>query len=85
MLCTKSPRIDYDAKFDVMYYICGDTSNSYGDEDVDNIVTLKDIDSDEVRGYTIMNFKRICDSHSEEYEIISNLFDVVNVRKICGI
>ena len=44
MLCMKNPRINYDSKFDIMYYICGDTTNSYGDEDIDNIIVLKDIE-----------------------------------------
>ena len=85
MLCTKKPRISYDSKFDVMNYVYGDTSNSYGDEDEDNIIVLKDIESDEVQGYTIMNFKRICESHSKEYEIISSLFNVETVMKQCGL
>lgn len=84
MLCIKNPRIDYDSKYDIMYYACGDTTNSYGDEDIDNIIVLKDIDSDEVMGYTIMNFRRICVSHSKEYGIISELFDVEQVMRVCG-
>ncbi len=67
MLFTKdNPKINYDPKYDVMSYIMSDTSNSYGDEDIDNIVTLKDMDTDVVTGYTILNFKRICSTKSKE-------------------
>lgn len=84
MLFTKdNPKINYDSKYDVMSYIMSDTSNSYGDEDVDNIVTLKDIDTDAITGYTILNFKRICSAKSEEYDILSKLFDVQKVLTMC--
>lgn len=74
MFYTKN--VDYDSKFDVMYYTIGDTSNSYGDESIDNIVVLKDLDTDEITGYTIMNFKKICENKSAEYTILSKLFDL---------
>lgn len=85
MLCTNEPKIDYDSKFDILSYIWGDTSNAYGDEDIDNIVILKDIDSDEVMGYTIMNFKKICESKSSEYSIVSKLFNLPEVMLSCGL
>lgn len=83
MLCTKDPQIDYDSKFDVMNYRIGDTSNSYGDEDIDNIVVLKDMDTDEITGYTIMNFKRICQNKTKEYDVLSKIFDIAQVLKFC--
>ena len=58
--------IDYDSKFDIMYYTSGNTSNSYGDEDIDNIVVLKDIDSDEIVGYTILNYKKMIAPNTEQ-------------------
>lgn len=84
MLSIENPQINYDSKFDIVYYICGDTTNSYGDEDLDNIIVLKDIDSDEIMGYTIMNFKRICINRTKEYGIISHFFDVDKVMEVCG-
>ncbi len=67
MLSTKEPMIDYDSKFDIMYYTDGDTSNSYGDEDIDNIVVMKDMDSDEVVGYTIMNYKKMSTPNTDQF------------------
>lgn len=68
-----------------MYYSFGDTSNVYGDEDINNIVIMKDIDSDEVKGYTIMNFKRMSESESELLnELISvigqNVFEAMKAK-----
>lgn len=85
MYYTAKPLIDYDSKFDVMNYIFGDTSNSYGDEDLGNIVILKDMDTDAITGYTIMNFKRICQERSKDYKYLSNLFDIDFVMNECGI
>lgn len=85
MLCINKQRISYDSKFDILSYIWGDTSNAYGDENIDNIVILKDIDSEEVVGYTIMNFKRICENKSEEYYIISQMFNLPEVMHSCGL
>lgn len=49
---------DYDNKFDVLYIAIGDRSNSYGDDSDGNIIYLKDIDTDELTGVTILNFKK---------------------------
>mgnify|MGYP000605800971 FL=1 len=49
---------DYDKKFDVLYIALGDRSNSYGDDSDGNVIYLKDIDTDELTGITIMNFKK---------------------------
>ena len=81
----ENPKISYDSKFDVMYYSFGDTSNVSGDEDINNIVIMKDIDSDEVKGYTIMNFKRMSESGSELLnELISvigqNVFEAMKAK-----
>ena len=85
MLSSLNPRIDYDPQFDVLYYAFGDTSNAYGDEDIDNIVVLKDFDTDKTVGYTIMNFKRICNEQSKTYDILKDLLDISKVYNVCGL
>ena len=50
--------IDYDNRYDVLYCKIDDTSNSYGDEIDSNIILLKDMDTEEITGITIMDFKR---------------------------
>lgn len=49
---------DYDQKFDVLYIALGDRKNSYGDDSDGKVIYLKDIDTDELTGITIMNFKK---------------------------
>ena len=83
MLCIEKPKISYDPKFDVLSYVFGDTSNAYGDEDNDNIIILKDIDTDQIVGYTILNFKRICQNKTTEYSIISDFFNPSEVLQYC--
>lgn len=84
MLCIENNKMNYDSKFDVMYCTIGDTSNSYGDETIDNIIVLKDIDTDEITGYTIMNFKKICENKTAEYPILSKLINLKSLMEICN-
>lgn len=51
-------KIDYDQKFDVLYYNISNTENSYGDEIDDNIVLLRDIDTDKITGVTIIGYNQ---------------------------
>ena len=73
----ENPKISYDSKFDVMYYTFGDTSNVYGDDETDGIVVMRDIDSNEVKGYTIMGFKRILESGTE---LINSLVSIIGLN-----
>ena len=50
-------KVDYDNQFDILYCSIGDTSNSYGDEIDSNLVVLRDMDTNEITGATIMAFK----------------------------
>ena len=52
-------KVDYDQKFDVLYYNISNTENSYVDEIGDNIVLLRDIDTDKITGITILGYKRM--------------------------
>lgn len=52
-------KVDYDQKFDVLYYNISNTENSYGDEIGDNIILLRDIDTDKITGITILGYKRM--------------------------
>ena len=49
-------QIDYDAKFDTLYvgYKCRATS--YGDDSLGDIIILRDVDTDDVTGFTILSF-----------------------------
>lgn len=55
----------YDQQFDTLYYTLGDTSHSYGEEEIDDIVILRDLESDEITGITVLNFLK----HYHEIEL----------------
>lgn len=57
-------QFDYDAKYDVLYVALGDRNNSYGDDSEKGIVYLKDIDTDELTGVTVMDFMKRYYSHT---------------------
>ena len=58
MLNIKS-KIDYDNKFDVLYYNISNTENSYGDEIDNTIIILRDmIDEEIITGITILDYKK---------------------------
>lgn len=48
--------INHDSENDVLYIGLGDRSNSYGDDDDDGIIILRDIDTRELTGITILDF-----------------------------
>lgn len=75
--------INYDKEYDLLNYVIRSTVNSYGDQDSDNIITLRDINTNEITGYTVMNFKHICNNKSNEYDELQKLFDVESVYQKC--
>ena len=82
MLCIQ-PRFIYDKRYDVLYYKLTESDNSYGDEDEDNIVIMKDIDTDEVTGITIMNFLNLYKYNINKLDSIKRYIDINNVYKEC--
>lgn len=55
----KKNQFQYDAKYDVMYISFRDSGNSYGDDALPGIILRRDIDTDEITGYTITRFKEM--------------------------
>lgn len=45
--------IDYDEKHDVLYVAIGDKTNSYGDDSEDDVIVMRDFDTDRITGFTI--------------------------------
>ena len=66
----------YEENNDILHYTEGDTSNSYGDEEPDNIVFMRDIDTDILTGITIMNFLKMYNRHDSTIKILYQYFDV---------
>jgi uncharacterized protein YuzE len=51
-------KINYDNEFDIMYISLGDPKPSYGEEEIPGLILLKDINTDEITGITIFDFKK---------------------------
>ena len=72
-------KIDYDQKFDVLYYNISNTENSYGDEIDDNIVILRDIDTDKITGVTIIGYNQFFVVNTQKIELLSKYINVKNI------
>lgn len=79
-------KINYDRTNDIMYFSLGDKSNSYGDEIVDGFVVMRDIETDEITGFTIFDFIKKYESNNL-YSLplpIPIDFDADVIAKICN-
>lgn len=72
-------KIDYDQKFDVLYYNISNTENSYGDEIDDNIVILRDIDTDKITGVTIIGYNKFFVVNAQKINLLSKYINVKNI------
>lgn len=71
----------YDDKFDTLYYTIGDTSNSYGDEEPDNIVFLKDMNTDLLTGITILHFLKMYNEKDSRLNNVNAYLDVNQIAR----
>lgn len=62
--------IRYDAKYDVLYVIFSNTHNSYGDEDENGVVQLKNGQTDEVVGLIVYDFKERYINYDSEHDML---------------
>ena len=67
--------IYYDSKYDVLNIKFSSTKNSYGDEEIDNIILLKDFKDDKITGITILDFKKMYDRNDERMKEINKYID----------
>lgn len=73
----------YDEKFDILSFHCKDASNSYGDESPDNIIFLKDFDTDDLTGITILSFMQMYKEQDKRLEVVKNYFDIKQAVDYC--
>lgn len=52
-------KFNYDNKFDTLYILLADTSNSYVDDSKKSIVYVRDINTDELTAIGIAHFSKI--------------------------
>jgi hypothetical protein len=60
----KAMNIDYDRRFDTLYIALGNTSNSYGDDSLGDIILMRDMATDDITGITILSFLKKCHAHT---------------------
>ena len=72
-------KVDYDQKFDVLYYNMSNTKNSYGDEIDDNIVLLRDIDTNKITGVIIIGYNQFFVVNTQKIELLSMYINVKNI------
>lgn len=72
-------KINYDKTYDIMYVSVGNKANSYGDEKIDGLVIMKDLDTDEITGFTVFGFKKRLEEGSL-YDL--TISDDINLRSM---
>ena len=76
-----NPSISYNREYDILYCAFSDKSNSYGDEEPDNIVIMRDIDTEEITGVTILDFIKMYKNFDKRLEYVSQY---INTAKIAA-
>ncbi len=77
----QSPKIDYDSAYDVLYVRFNDSTNVYGDEEPDNLVFFRDIDTDEFVGITIMDYMRMLKAGDSRLSSVPSNIDLNAINK----
>lgn len=65
-------KVNYDSKYDILYILFSDNSNSYGDDETPGIIYMRDMDTDELTGYTITHFKKMY--HNKALPVLPSSF-----------
>lgn len=55
-------KLDYDNAHDTLYVALGDKANSYGDDSLGDVILMRDIETDDITGITILSFLKKCKS-----------------------
>lgn len=74
-------KINYNSKFDVLDLSFVDNKNSYGEEDVDNIVEFRDTKTGKLTGLTILDFKSMFDTNDSRILSIQKKYRLDKVYK----
>ena len=81
MLSIKNPKIDYDSTYDVLYVRQNDSTNVYGDEEPDNLVFFRDLDTDEFVGITIMDYLHMLKTGDSRLSSVPANIDLSAINK----
>jgi len=78
----KQVQYDYDKNNDVLYCRFGDKSNSYGDENPDGIVVMRDMDSNDVTGVTIFHAVKMLSGKDERLLSLEKIIALDTLKQI---
>ena len=72
-------QINYDKNHDVLYLYIGTPKESYGEEDDDGFIIRKSFETDEITGFTLLDFNKNID----KIELFFNSIDYnININEI---
>ena len=74
-------RYHYDSECDILECVFGNQKNSYGDEEPDNIVLFRDINTDEITGVKVIDFKRMYNTNDFRLKFVNQFIDVEKIAK----
>ncbi|MDE7011420.1 MAG: DUF2283 domain-containing protein [Oscillospiraceae bacterium] len=57
-------RINYDRRFDTLYVTFTGNENSYGDDSLNSVILMRDLDTDAITGMTILSFMKKVQTNS---------------------
>lgn len=66
--------INYDEKYDIMYFIFENTTGTYGDEDDNGVVLLRKAESDDIAGIIIYDYSTRQKNYDEQFDILDIRF-----------
>lgn len=81
MLNTRNPRINYDSTNDILYVRLTDSKNVYGDEEPDNLVFFRDLDTDEFVGITILDYMQMFKSDDSRLSYVPSCIDLNSITR----
>lgn len=76
-------KLRYNNKFDVLSVHSKDVSNSYGNEETDNIVLFRDFDTNNFTGVTILSFLEMYYNHDKRLDLVKKYFDIKRAVEYC--
>lgn len=55
--------INYNKRLDVLYVNLKDKSNSYGDESTNGLILMRDMNTEDITGFTVIGFRAKYSTH----------------------
>lgn len=73
----------FDAKFDILYYTFEPSEDSYGQHQSDDIVFMRNVDTEDITGVTVMGFMRLYTHRRQSLSIIETMINIDEIVPEC--